>query len=297
MPVVELIKWVGPDGTTIPFDGTAGYLMPAGGADGHFAPTFKHVPEDISNDGGTRLRNLVLQPRTITIPLEIHHPDPVAARALWRTLGAAVDPRKGDGQLQFTPPDGIAREYRCRYVQGLEGDDSPEKSDPGRTTWLTSLQVVAYDPIAQDVADTPQVWSIEDGDSSFWPVFPIRLGSSTVFADTIIDVFGDDLAWPVWDIAGPGSQLVLENKGKKLQWGGTLGPGETLTIDTRPPNMRDDTSIPRVRDNRGINRFAELTAWDIWAFNPGEEHVHIEFSGADTDSQVSCAYRQRWLMT
>lgn len=292
----ETIAWIANDGTVFPFDGSSGYRLPVGG-DGRFAPTYNLVTEVLPNDGGTRLRNVVAQPRTITIPLEIYGDDPIATRNLWRSLVNACDPERGDGFLRFTPPDGSARGFVCRYSQGLEGDDGPDKSNPGLTTWVTSAQFVAFDPMPQDAFDTTNQWQLDDGGGSFFPLFPLVLTSSTIFAEKTIAVLGDKLAWPLWTVTGPGSNLIVTNRTTEetFSWGGTLDVGESLTIDTRPPSLSGDPKS--VRDNLGIKRYTELTAWDLWSFTPGNNVVHIEFDDATTDSLVVATWRHRWGLT
>jgi hypothetical protein len=135
-----------------------------------------------------------------------------------------------------------------------------------------------------------------DRSGAFFPIFPLRLGASSIFARELIASTSDVKAWPFWTITGPGSAITIENTttGKSLTWGGTLGDSEILYIDTRPRELSTDPKS--VRDTTATWRFSELE-WpsDFWPLEPGVNSVRIEMAGATTSSSVRAQWLPRFL--
>ena len=118
--------------------------------------------------------------------------------------------RAADGRLRVTTADGLGREVSCRYMQGLELAD-----DLGawRTDWRTTVSA-GRGP--QSLLVRPRA---SGSPRSAWarspvvpfPVPPLRLSSSTVFAAPSIDNPGDVEAWPVSTITRQGTNPTLRD--------------------------------------------------------------------------------------
>ena len=153
------------------------------------------------------------------------------------------------------------------------------------------MVVRATDPYWYDTADIVNTYVSGGTPPAFFPFFPLRLSSSSVFASPVVVNDGDVEAWPVWTIVGPGSAIVLRNLtvGSVLSLPVTLGVDEAVTIDTRP-------GVKTVRNSSGLSLFGSLT-WDsaLAALVKGPNTLALEMSGATPASSIMLSYRRRFL--
>lgn len=229
--------------------------------------------------------------RTVTIPIAVDAAFAAGptTRELLRSLAAALDPTKGTGRLIVANGDD-ERELLCRYVEGLELDDA--NATPDLTDYRGAIKLLGG-PYWQQTADESTTYST-GSPVSFFPLLPIRLAASEVFATETITNLGDVEAWPVWELTGPGDGFVLRNvtTGRAISWAGTLGAGETLTIDTRP---RAQSTTPKtVIDGAGTNRFADLDAWDFWPLIRGAQTIQLEVVAATAATRITCRHRPQF---
>jgi hypothetical protein len=165
-------------------------------------------------------------------------------------------------------------------------------ADSGPLFQVAPVVFRAYWPYWRDV-------NAETGDfeaattPSFFPIFPIRLTSSTITVDTTITNDGDVEAWPTWHIQGPGSGIVLRNlnTGQVIEFTTTaLLLGESIDIDTM-------TYVKTVTKNDGTNLYPDLTPGsDLWSLLPGANGVRLEMNGIDSlVSGLSISYYQQYL--
>lgn len=179
------------------------------------------------------------------------------------------------GYLRITRPnDDAVRQVRCLYQGGLEGDLS--QGSPGEA--IIPLSLLAPDPYWTDVAETTASYVAAD------------LGSSLGVVNT-----GDVDAYPIWEIAGPASNIVLTNTttGKVLalnaNGGVGLSTGDTLTIDTRPPSQR--TTLP-ITDQNGASYYSRVGAGgSLWWLTKGANTFTIAASGTSGATSIGL----RWL--
>lgn len=259
-------------------------LVKTRGATGrHMPPAI--VREEVVPDGdGSRVRSVRFDARQVVVPIYVEGPARTDLIAAVRTLARAMNPKRGEGTLRSTAADGEIRDLRCRYVDGLGLEETfPQFAVP-------TLLFRASDPFWY--AATDQIVEYRTGTpSTFFPLFPLTLSSSTVFGDVIVDNTGDVEAWPVWLVTGPGSDLVLRNvtTGYVIDLPITLAAGESLTIDTRPGERT-------VLKQDGTNLFPNLTDDSaLWPLIEGDNRIQIEFSAATAASAVQLAYRRRFL--
>jgi phage-related protein len=114
------------------------------------------------------------------------------------------------------------------------------------------------------------------------------MGSQT-FGEVILTNTGDADAYPVWTIQGPCDSFEAKRGNQRLRWNGSLGVGESLTIDTRTGQAIDDA---------GANRYSEMgNAPRMWKIPPGESTATIMLTGTGPTSLVTCTWRPRkWLV-
>lgn len=277
--------WIDADGASIT-------LAVAWDVQGRGLPPARFETEQVPEQPGERLRAVRHQAREFVLPVWI---DGSTESLMWqavRSLGARMDPTRGDGRIRVTTAVGDQREITCRVQGGFElAERLGEMSGP-----LVQKAVVSFrasDPYWYDTSDTIVTYQLSGSVATFFPFFPLRLASSEVFADDTINNLGDVDTWPVWTITGPGSAITLRNltTGKLLTLTGvTLGAGETVTIDTRPGQKA-------VYRNDGTNLYGSLTSTSsLWNLQRGQNAVRVEMGSATTDSSVRLARRHRYLV-
>lgn len=282
--MTDTLEWFDPDGSSTIFD------IDGDGVTGRLAPPNERV-EDTPPGAGARLRSVRHTAREVALVQWVSGADEASTRAALRALVASLDPLRGDGVLRSTTSIGEQRELTCRYVSGFESQ--PERLDEGGLLYQRAVLVfrAAEEPYWVDAADTAM--SFELGDStvgSFFPVPPLRLASSELFAQATVDNGGDVEAWPVWTLSGPGSGLAINNltTGKSLALSTSVTADETITVDTRPGRKT-------VTLGDGTNLFPDLTSRQLWPLDRGPNSIEVQLSGATSDSVLQLSYRQRYL--
>ena len=283
----EVVTWVDVDGTetTLSQQDTITVLL---GRQGAYMPPFRVVEEVVPEQAGTRLRMCLADAREVDLPVQIRGADAHSIRTSLRGFMRSMNPLDGDGTLKVQGPGGDVRELTCRLIDGLTGDESQDNQG---VTFLNAVLVFrAVDPywyassasVADYTVSTP---------ATFFPFFPMRLSSGTIFADTSVANGGDVEAWPVWTIQGPGSDPVLRNltTGKIISMTHTVGGGETVTIDTR-------VGTKTVTGNDGTNLFNTMSSTSsLWSLGKGTTSIRLEMTDATADSYVRLSYTPRYL--
>lgn len=278
----ELVEWIDPQGVSTP-------LAVDWSVTGRFAPPVRFEEESTPGRAGVRLRATRHGAREFILPLWLTAADPAALRTRMRDLVASMDPVRGDGRIRVTAPGGDQREITCRVAGGM---DLPERlgETSGPTVQRAAVVFRAHDPYWYAASDSTVPFA-KDTAASWFPIFPLRLSASEVFADKTIDNPGDVDAWPVWTVIGPGANVVLRNftTGKVLSLSVALG-GETVTIDTRD-------GAKTVLKPDGTNLFAKLSdTSELWPLARGQNAIRVEMSSAVADtSRVQLTFRPRYL--
>ncbi|WP_209121505.1 phage tail domain-containing protein [Alkalihalobacillus sp. BA299] len=258
------------------------------GMNGRFMPPISFVEDEVPFQHGSRLRNVKVKARDVDIPLLIQADSEVNLRRKVRESLRMFNPLNGDGKLKSIAPDGSQRELTCRYSMGFEG---LEDSDNKGYTWQTLVLVFrAFDPYWYDTSTNVKTFNTGET-ATFFPFFPLRLSSSTVFTDTTIDNQGDVEAWPEWIIKGPGENIYLRNltTGQLLNLNISLAVGETATIVTKPFEKS-------IKKNDGTNLYGEQSEESsLWALREGKNNIRIEMSNATENSSVQLSYKNRYL--
>lgn len=284
--------WVDPDGVSTTLHGGAG-VFAVWNVSGRFSPPAEFEEEGIPEGDGARLLAVHHGPNDIVLPVWLQAATQAELRTSVRALVSSMNPKRGDGTLRITSPLGDQREVVCRVVTGLEGAERIGDTT-GDAAQMLPLVFRAHDPYWQDAADTMSgPWTVGSSPGSFFPMFPVRLASSEVFAQVTVVNSGDEDAWPVWTITGPGlnPKLVNLTTGKTLNLASyTIAAGEVVTIDTRPTGASRKT----VTSSTAGNLYSKVTG-ALWPFVRGSNSVSIEMGGGTAASSVQVARRNRYL--
>jgi Phage tail protein len=288
----ELYEWVDPTGVAFALSGGADGVEVLRGVMGRFMPPQRRTADIVPLQPGERLRSILHGARDTSLPLAFQASSERDLRSLIRAWLVRFDPARGDGILRITGEDAGVRELTCRYLSGLEADESDQNRYPGKQ--LAVVTFTAADPYWGG-ADSEQTWG-GGPPTTFFPFFPLLLGISQIFGASTVTNVGDVATYPVWVITGPGSLLTLSNltTGRSLAWNGTLGAGEFLVIDCRGGNQ--SASPKSVTKSDGSDQFGLLSAWDFWPFDPADNEVEVLLTGATTGaSQVITLWRSMYL--
>ncbi|GAB3042247.1 phage tail family protein [Sediminivirga luteola] len=124
------------------------------------------------------------------------------------------------------------------------------------------------------------------------PFLPVVLASSTVQGQIVVDVQGDDIAYPVWTIDAPGEDLLLihEGTGEQLFVEGAFT--EQITIDTRP--QVEDIRTPTLSNGELMERIP-IDKADFFHLRPGPNRLRVSMVGATPQSEINLRYDERFL--
>lgn len=286
----EIVTWVEPNGNRHQLTDTANFLLPDGRS-GLWMPPVSLTEDPLFIEAGARLRNVKVNSRTFQIPMILHATSLIELRDLQRSMLQWFDPTAGSGMLEVQDESGDARQLVCRYIGGLDLDESEGSHGP---TWQqVVLELQASDPIWRSSVSVIDTYVLLTVPAIFLksPFLPMRVSGSTVFKRTTVENEGDAPAWPTWTITGPGSNPVVRNltTGDFIKSTVTLLAGEQLVIDTSP-------GAKSATDGYGTNLFSTLaTDSSFWPLLPGFTDLQIEMAGATTASSVVLEYTPRFL--
>ncbi len=278
----EIFSWIDANGVEHNLSGDDGIDVIIG-PEGRFMPSFSFVEDKVPLQPGSRLRGINVEAREVDLPLEISCTTQSELRSKIRILLNWFNPLKGDGILKCVAVDGSTRILNCRYSGGLEITES------GQTWQRLVLVLKAFDPYWYDSSTVVQTFTTGQP-ATFFPFFPLRLSSSTVFADIAVNNIGDVETNPEWIITGPGDSIILRNlsTGELFNLNISLGVGEILIVNTK-------TGKKSVKKGDGTNLFGYQTDdSSLWALQQGQNSIRIEMSNATTDSSVQLTYTPRY---
>lgn len=279
----EVVVWIDASGTeTDLHDGTE--LLTLAGMNGREMPAWKLLGDEAPLADGSQVRLAKSTSRDLDLPLLVRCQSRAALQQKLRELAWAFNPRRGDGKLRVTSADGIQRVLTCRYIRGLDTEDN------GLSWKKVILTLRAFEPYWDAAAETSQ--NISAGAvSAFFPIFPLLLMVSGLFATATIVNGGDAAAWPIWTIYGPGAnpKIINVTSGKRFELGLSLQSNQHVEIDTRPGRKTVTLST-------GESVFHLLSAASsLWELEVGSNAVRIELDGNDSNSCVRLRYTERYL--
>lgn len=197
------------------------------------------------------------------------------------------------------------------FIEQSEDEDPPEVG--AKLTILDGITITktetAHDPFNGDGGTpghhsrVPARWLGEPGDSESVvverssveraPFLPIVLASAVIEGAYQLQIQGDNDVWPVWEIEGPGEDLLLDNKttGEVFFMEGEFE--DNVTIDAK--NM--ELSSPGLTNGELWDRVpATYEGKPNLPFKlaPGLNKVAISIVGASPESRVILRYREVW---
>src|SRR5690242_20467980 len=229
------LSWIDATGAEWPLNGETYYLAMMGDTGITGMPPYVMTESKTPLADGATLRYTLADVRVVDVPLLTRATSYSELFMAFRALSGALSPKAGPGILRSTAPDDTVRDLNCTYASGYEHDWSQGFSDH-----MPSVLVFrAHDPYYYDPVATQVGPFFASSAPNFFPITPIRLGSSSVLSGFSVGNDGDIEAFPVWTIHGAGSAITLTNNttGKSLALTGngglTLGTNDVLVIDTQ----------------------------------------------------------------
>lgn len=247
-------------------------------------PLVAHVTEDMPQQRGVYLKEVKTGYRDLQLIVKLRDTTRANMITKLRTLAATLEPSKGDGTIQWTR-DGAAtyRSLICRYAGGMN-----QLKDFGGHIEIP-LQFRAADPFWLGTGGTYS-WIPAAIVGEFFPLPPLVLSHSAIFAAETVNNIGDVEAWPVWTFDGPGTDIAIYNltTNKKLQLTITVAAGKSITIDTRP-------GVKSIVDESGNRLMSTLISGS--AFFPlavGNNSIRVEYSGTSTGAAAGMTFEARY---
>lgn len=252
------------------------------------APVEVEKADRIAGDGSV-VRGVRYGDREVFIPMLVEQPTTGDLNLWRRELNRLLAPVPGDPEASLVdvqiddPTTGTVRTVRGIYTGGLEGDFGTDFHG----SWQTlGVQFDCTDPWWLGPERTSKL-QLNPGSKPFLsetePFFPVILAESVVQGDWTINVEGDGLVWPTWEVTGPGTDLRIIRGNDHIEIDGEVRAGETLLIDTATgrmtPDRWDDTSFRT----------------DLFPLHKGRNRLQVSMVGATVDTVVRLVYRERWL--
>lgn len=265
------------------FDTGLGYQVHSG-VTGFGLPNVATQWIEGAGDGATYRGRRAL-PRDIDLPLTILAADRDGLQAKVSRLALAL---AGECTLRLIEDDGTSWYTKAHRVGGgqyVYGLDTTGERELGLVVTMR-----AGDPY-WTAADSLQTSLRSGTPKTFLPrLVNLRVSASQSMGEVTTVNPGDAPAYPTWVVIGPGDNFrAISPAGETLHWEGSLGAGETLTIDTRTGSVVDGT---------GANRYAELApAPKMWQIPPGSTVATASLQNTTADSRVHVTWRpRRWMV-
>lgn len=287
--MAEQFVWTAADGSSITLtDETAGYSVLANGTSGLRSVTYEMTTNRYATIDGSTVQAIYAAPNEPTLGLMLQANSESEFRTKARQLVRLMRPKAGPGTLTVANETGERRSLACYCVAGLEGDHAVDVTLPG-SWWRMLLRFYAPDPWWSG-----PLQSVNFGlgaPTTFFPIFPLVLSSSTVQGQFTVDLSDMDApSYPVWTITGPGSGLVLTNEstGRQIQVNAELAADETMVIDTRP-------GLQSIRRGDGVSLMSALASDPaLWPLIEGVNVVTAALTDATAASRITGVFAPKY---
>lgn len=238
-----------------------------------------------AGDGATYRGQRVL-PRDIDLPLYIDGGGGHAA--LQKQLDELSMALAGPCKLHFLDDSGV--EWETEVVRVGGGNYVYGENTTGNDLFMV-ITLRAGDPFWTMRKVMRKTLKAGGGSGAFLSnMKKMKVSSSQVIGNVLIENPGTAPAYPVWVVRGPGKNFQATSpNGERFRWEGTLASGETLYIDTR-------TST--VRDGEWSNRYKEMAAAPrLWSVPPGKTTARVSLENTNSNSSVTVEWRpRRWMV-
>lgn len=292
-PTPVQISYIDPDGAFWNLSDLSmsnGYVCSAiAGIDG-----FPIMIQTIPLLDGTAIPNIYI-PQPGTIPLSILVGPPASGlendyyTLLDRIVRAFYHRRNelpAPGTLIIQRPNGSQRQITVYTTSGL---DTPDVGKNNMMVYTFTLQTP--DPYWSDLTPNNLIFSLNNA-AGILPVLPISLGGGTILGTATVNNPGNALAYPTWQITGPG-QPTIQNLTSGRQWSlnTPIPAGHIVNVVTKPgQQMAYDVTA-------GVSVWDQLvfsSLRDLWPFLSGNNIINIAMAGATPATAVSLTWTNRW---
>jgi hypothetical protein len=246
--------------------------------------------------GGAIPQSILPQVKQMVIGLYAYHDtDQMAFLGIQDQLSRSLSNNRAGipvpSTLIVSRPDGSARQIQLYCISGPEqADDDNTKSGLMWSTYTLTFQ--ATDPLWSDLEPTVIEFAALPSGAGVPPMPPVILSPATVLGSTTVTNTGDDDAYPIWQIFGPGSPTLTNNTtGRSFGLSSAIASGRCVTIDTRP-------LLQSAVDDLGADQWSNLVQADprdLWQLVPGENDLDMDLAGSGTGSKIVMSYTRRWL--
>lgn len=191
------------------------------------------------------------------------------------------------GNLVISRPDGTSRKLPVYCVSGL---NQPEVGVL-KSHYVLGLE--SPDPHWYDLVANVVTYKIGGGSAGILPLLPIAISSSTVLGASTINNDGGTVAYPTWDITGPGTPIIANNTtGRSFTLHTPIASGHVVHVETAlGKQMVVDTTT-------GTNLWNDLvfnSPRDLWSLAVGTNNINLSLGGSGSGSQIQLSWMRRWL--
>lgn len=256
------------------------------GSKGLGLPPVAIAKADRLGGDGSVVRGVRYGDRDVFVPVFMEADSVGELTVMRRDLYRLLAPHLGMVQVRVQDPATGTDRYISGYLKdGLDGDFG----DGFHGVWQTlGLSFECPDPWwmgAEQLVELQVAPGSKPFISNSVPFFPVVLAGSVVQGVFDVNVTGDAEVRPVWQVTGPGSDLLLTVGGKQVSIKGLFKPGEVVTLDARTGTISPD-------------RWADVSLDsdpDLLRLAPGRNRVAVVMAGATTASMVRLVYRERFM--
>lgn len=270
-------QWIDPTGTTRELSREySPNLFIERGSVGLNYNTFNVSDSKLPLSAGTLINKINTEARRFTLPVFIRADtmevflQNTTELAKWFDTGNEEELRPG--YFRVTRPDDTVRQIAAYYVSGLEGD-----TGEGAPNWAQyGIELYSPDPIPTGTANEETT------------------KDETNFASFGIMNIGDLDAYPIIELTGPITNFNVNNttKGQNISGQIVMTSGQTLTIDTRPSELR---TKPSVYDQSDVNRLSVINPISVWwTLQTGLNVISFSTDNSDSNSRVKITYLPRY---
>ena len=271
----------GANGDVITFDQTQ-YVLRSGMVGIGIPPTAVRI-EESAGDGGV-WRHTKRQARDVDLPITVFGSNRSDVEAKLRRLGKILQDAQGAPKLRATYQNGSSLFLEVHYVGGGE---TVYDNDQSGLTWATwALILRAPNPFWRSgIEESFSIGTGGTGRGLLPQLSKLKVSSSTQIGTVSVINAGDVAAYPVWQITGPITNLVISNGTSSFGFP-VVYSGETITVNTE---------TGAVTDADGVNQYARLSpAPKLFNLPPGTTTLSVNGVETDLNFNVLLTYSPRY---
>ena len=266
------------------------------GATGHHGMSVKYLSDPVPGMAGEELRDEQRPVREIYMPIRVQGKDAAEFSVVKQALRRSLRP-DNIIELWITNESG---DTRVCYMKYLEGFDKAVDDDKRAPNWMNiPLKLVGFDPYFYDIPGNeithiipyvvPTQPFLEPGVP--WFCNPWRIGMSGVNKQWVVINDGDEDAYPVWTIGGPGRAPRLDNitTGLSFVLSYELAAGETVTMD-----FRDNAHTVESDVKGNLRKYMDLNLRAMWPLIPGPNEIAVELAKGLGTAAIEMTFLNRF---